>query len=321
MKHIWRTLGSIAAVIVTAFFVWYVVQSLRGQDLSVYTTPRAMLGIALAAIMWSCIVPLMALAWRHLLHGLGVSESRRELFGIVGTTQLAKYVPGNVGQYIGRVGISLARGIPARALAATLVIETFLMIASAVGVGVGAGVLSNVGTRALHRYAPQLTLVALLVTLAVAGLWVFRRVAPMMLRRFVPNHAKILDGALSPPLPALSAAFGLYCTMYVGMGAGLILLAHTMLPNLPHASYWPLISACALAWVVGFVTPGAPGGLGVREALLVVMLAPSFGAATASVLVIALRIATTLADVFSFVAGWLLLPRRERVPQESRPRN
>jgi hypothetical protein len=320
MKRLYRAIGFSAVLVVTACFVWYAIRSLHGRDLSVYTTPRAALGIALAALMWSCIAPLMALAWRRLLLGFGVSESLRELFGIIGTTQFAKYVPGNVGQYIGRVGMSLARGIPARALAATLAIETLLMIASAVCVGVGAGALSDVGTRTAHRYAPQLTLVALLVTLIVAGLWVFRRVVPMILRRFVPNHATILDGALLPPLPTLAAAFGLYCIMYVGMGAGLTLLAPTMLPNAPHASYWLLISACAMAWVVGFVTPGAPGGLGVREALLVVMLAPSFSAASASVLVIALRIATTLADVFSFVAGWLLLPRRERIPQEGRPR-
>jgi hypothetical protein len=311
-KRVYRVLAAVAVIIVGLLFVLYVVRALHGHDLSVYATPRAALGIVLAAIMWSCIAPLMALAWRHLLLGLGVCESRRELFGIIGITQLAKYVPGNVGQYVGRVGMSLAHGLPARALAATLVIETLLMIASAVIIGVGAGAFSRFGTEVVRRYAPQLWLIALLAALAVAGLWGCRRMASILLQRFAPQHAPMLSGALSPRLPALSAAFALYCVMYVGMGVGLILLASMMLPRTP-LDPWLLISACALAWVVGFVTPGAPGGLGVREALLVVMLAPIFTAASASILVIALRMATILADVFCFGAGWLLLPKRKHI--------
>jgi hypothetical protein len=212
--------------------------------------------------------------------------------------------------------MSLAHGLPARALAATLVIETLLMIAAAVIIGVGAGAFSGFGAEVVRRYAPQLGLVALLVVLAVAGLWGCRRIALVVLQRFAPQHASLLSGALSPGLPALSGAFALYCIMYAGMGVGLILLASMMLSDAP-LDPWLLVSACALAWVVGFVTPGAPGGLGVREALLVVMLAPLFTAASASILVIALRMATTLADLFCFVAGWLLLPKRKRISAKS----
>src|SRR6185437_10148319 len=71
-------------------------------------------------------------------------------------------------------------------------------------------------------------------------------------------------------------------------GRGLVLLAHFLLPGATQDDLL-LIAAFSLAWVVGFVTPGAPGGLGVREALLLLMLAPAYSAASASILVIALR--------------------------------
>jgi hypothetical protein len=302
-----------AGLIVTALFVWYVVRSLRGHDLSVYATPRAALGIVLAAILWSCGAPLLALAWRGLLSGLGVRRTWRELFGIVGITQFAKYVPGNVAQYIGRAGMSLARGIPARPLAVTVILETLLVIAAAVVMGVGTGALSEIGLQVVRRHGAQLALIGLLVVLAIAGLFVFRRVAPALLRRFAPKYAPALDGALLPPQTCLARAFVLYCCMYVVMGIGLILLAHFLLPDAP-SDYWLLIAVFALAWVVGFVTPGAPGGLGVREGLMLLMLAPVFSAASASVLVIALRIATTLGDVLILIAGFLLLPKRHDFP-------
>lgn len=318
IKRYSRTLATIAVVIISLLFIAYVVHALRGHDLSLYATPRAAVGMILAAIMWSYVPPAMALAWRHLLSGLGVGESRKELFAIIGITQLAKYLPGNIGQYIGRVGMSLARGLPARALAATLVIETILMVAASATIGIAAGAMSGFGRIALHRYASELGLVLALVVITAAALLVFRRAAPLLLKRYAPRRAPALESTLIPPLSSLGAAFLLYCSMYVVMGIGLILLAHSLVPSAPH-DYWLLISACALAWMVGFVTPGAPGGLGVREALMALILAPVLSAASASVLVIALRISTTLGDVMCFGAGWVILPRRNPKPSKQHP--
>ena len=316
MKRVYRSSGLAAGLIVTALFAWYVIRTLRGHDLSVYATPRAALGIVLAAILWSCGAPLLALAWRGLLKGLGIHRTWRELFGIVGITQFAKYVPGNVAQYIGRAGMSLARGIPARPLAVTVILETLLLIAAAVVMGVGTGALSEIGLQVVRRHGAQLALIGLLVVLAIAGLFVFRRIAPALLKRFAPRYAPALDGALLPPQTCLASAFALYCCMYVAMGIGLILLSHFLLPDAPP-DYWLLVAVFALAWVVGFVTPGAPGGLGVREGLMLLMLAPVFSAAAASVLVIALRIATTLGDVLILIMGAVMLPRNRSTPSIS----
>ena len=316
MKRVYRTLGLLVGLIITALFILYVVRSLRGHDLSVYATPRAAIGILLATILWLIGAPLLALAWRGMLTGLGVRRSRRELFAIVGVTQFAKYLPGNVAQYIGRVGMSLARGIPARPLAVTLILETLLLIAAAVVMGVATGVLSEVGLKAVRLHGAQLVLIGALVVLAIAGLFLFRRIAPTLLRRFAPKYAPALDGTLLPPQTCLARAFVLYCCMYVVMGIGLILLSHFLLPDAPP-DYWLLIAVFALAWVVGFVTPGAPGGLGVREGLMLLMLAPVFSAASASVLVIALRIATTLGDVLILAAGMVTLPRNQGVASAS----
>ncbi|HET7163217.1 MAG TPA: hypothetical protein VFI32_11185, partial [Rhodanobacteraceae bacterium] len=215
MKRVYRSLGMTAGLLVTALFVWYVVRTLRGHDLSVYATPRAALGIVLASILWACGAPLLALAWRSLLKGLDIHRTWRELFGIIGITQFAKYVPGNVAQYIGRVGMSLARGIPARPLAVTVILETLLVIAAAVVMGVGTGALSEIGLQVVRRHGAQLVLIVLLVVSAIAGLFVFRRVAPALLRRFAPRYAPALDGALLPPQTCLARAFVLYCGMYV----------------------------------------------------------------------------------------------------------
>lgn len=312
-KRLLRTSGAIAALVISVLFVWYVARSLRGHDLAVYATPRAAVGIVVAAVFWSCGVPLLSLAWKTLLAGLGVYRPLRELFGIVGITQFAKYVPGNVAQYIGRVGMSLARGIPARPLAATLIVETLLVAAAAIAVCIGAGAVSDVGRDALRTHGLQLGLIGVIVVAAGAGLFLLRRIAPWVLRRLAPKYAPAPDAALLPPRAELMRAFVLYCITYAGTGIGLILLARALLPGAPH-DYWLLIAVFALAWVVGFVTPGAPGGLGVREGLMLLMLAPVYSTAGAGVLVIAFRIATTLGDVLTLGAGAWALPRRHGAP-------
>lgn len=309
MRRFYRVLGLIAGLIVTAFFVWYVTRSLRGHNLSAYATPRAALGITLAALVWPFAALPLAWAWRDLLAGVGTKKHWRELYGIMCISQFAKYVPGNVAQYAGRVGMSLARGIPARALAVTLIMETLLLIAAALTVGVSTGVVSTIGLDLLQHHSSQLAVILALVVLAIAALFVIRKFAPPLLRRFAPRYTPALDGALLPPTAHLLRAFAFYCAMYLMTGASTIVLASFLVPGAPH-DYWLLTASLTLAWVVGFVTPGAPAGLGVREGLLLLMLTPAYTAAVASVMVIALRIVTTLGDVLILCGGLMLIPRR-----------
>ena len=313
MKRAFHTLGLLVGLIITALFILYVVRSLRGHDLSVYATPRAAVGIALAALIWPLAALPLVLAWRDMLIGVGMKKRWRELYGIMGISQFAKYIPGHVAQYAGRAGMSLARGISARALAVTMILETLLMIAAALTIGVGTGVLSTIGLSLVQHHGSQLALIAAIVVLALAGMFVFRRIAPSLLRRFAPKYAPALDGALLPSTTSLVRAAAFYCIMYLMTGASSIVLANFLLPGVQQ-DYWLLVAALTLAWVVGFVTPGAPAGLGVREGLLLLMLAPAYTAASASILVIALRIVTTLGDVLILGTGLILLPGRRAKP-------
>ncbi len=152
---------------------------------------------------------------------------------------------------------------------------------------------------------------------AIIGLVLFRTLAPRLLRRFAPQHAHLFDSNLLPPRLTVVRAFLLYCATYCVVGIGIIALAHLLLPSQPHDN-WLLVASFALAWVVGFATPGAPAGLGVREGLLLLMLGPVYTPALAGILIIALRLATTLGDVINFVVGLILLPRN-RQPTPSIP--
>jgi uncharacterized membrane protein YbhN (UPF0104 family) len=61
----------------------------------------------------------------------------------------------------------------------------------------------------------------------------------------------------------------------------------------------------AVAWVIGFVTLISPGGLGVREAVLLAGLTPAYGAGTALGIAILYRLVTSLGDGIGFIAGFI----------------
>lgn len=302
------------ALVVGALFVGYVVRSLHGYDLSIYATPRVALGIVVAACCWAVSVPLLAMTWHALLRGLDVHRPLRELTAIVGITQFAKFVPGNVAQFIGRMGMSVHRGMPAQPLAAAMVVETMMTIAAATLIGVVAGALSGIGFSIAQSHYLQLLFIAALLLLVAAGFAVLPRVTPRALQWIAPRRAAALRGNLLPTRPALVIAFLPCCATYLVVGLGLALLAPCLFPHATH-NYWLLTAAFSLAWVIGFVTPGAPAGLGVRDALMVAMLTDAYAQNGAIVLVLALRIATTLGDVMAFGLGWLVLPARRAPPR------
>jgi hypothetical protein len=240
------------------------------------------------------------------------------LTAFLGITILAKYVRGNVVKYLSGAGLSVSRGIPARALGVTITIEILLVISAAMAMGMGTGMWSVVGIAAVRRHDKSLMLVAGLLLAAIAVLLTFRKFGPLLLHRLAPQHAHVLAGDLLPPRGMMLRAFAIYLLVYACLGLSLVILAHWILPNALQDN-WLLVASFSLAWVVGFVTPGAPAGLGVREGLLLLMLAPVYSSTAASVLVIALRLATTLGDVVGFAGGLLILPKSQPIAAPRTP--
>ncbi len=84
----------------------------------------------------------------------------------------------------------------------------------------------------------------------------------------------------------------------------LLIVADVVLKAPVPLGYWPaLISLFAIAWTAGVITPGAPSGLGIREAVLVVGLSPIAPAADAVLIAGLLRLLTVSGDVLFFLFG------------------
>jgi hypothetical protein len=237
-------------------------------------------------------------AWLLLLRSIGAKVPPVEVLAIWGQAQAGKYLPGNVGQYLGRAALARRHGIPLHRTALTLVFETTCLIVAAAACALLAGTSQTSPWK-----------IGLLAAGAVAAPYLLIHVV----ERWFPGTLKQRLGIERLPRPSVAALGGclaLYALGFVCWGLAFELLARGLFGAGSDLSWTRVVPAFALSWVAGFVTPGAPAGLGVREALLVGGTGPLYGPGTALAAALALRLVTVLGDGLAFLAGFGLQARR-----------
>jgi hypothetical protein len=245
--------------------------------------PLALAGLAGSVLLHVLTLIAGGAAWKLLLDAGGAPARLRLALGIHLFSQPAKYLPGNVGQLVGRMALGRRHGIDLSPLLRTLAVEAAGVIAAAALSVLAALAVGEIET------SPRLPLAWVLGALTVA-LLVF------LLVRRSPGSATSLTGALLLYL----VIFGIY-----GLSAQLLL--RTLLGHSAGIGLLTCAGAFAAGWIGGFFTPGAPAGLGVREAILVTLLAPRLGPEVALGLAVAFRVVTTLGDGAGFALGAAVL--------------
>ncbi|HEY6941818.1 hypothetical protein [Dokdonella sp.] len=206
-------------------------------------------------------------------------------------SQLAKYLPGNVFHLAYRHVAARKAGVGHAPLALALGMETALVSASAAVLSIGIVAEPRVST--IAPWARGLAWIAWL--LPIMGAWV----VSVYVRR-VTRRVAMLD-----VVRGTAFVFAIHLSFMV--------LATFALRSLgPPGGGLSIASWCgwlALAWLLGYVMPGAPAGIGVREAALVVGLGPALGEANALVVALAYRFVTVVVDAASAGVGFLLRGR------------
>jgi uncharacterized membrane protein YbhN (UPF0104 family) len=109
-------------------------------------------------------------------------------------------------------------------------------------------------------------------------------------------------------------AFGILANAvaWVGYGAALWLLARGLLPD-AGLELLPAIAVFTASYLAGFLALFAPGGIGVREGVFILMLQGPIGIGAATALAIASRLLLTVTELGAAVP-FLVFPRgRPRV--------
>ncbi|RDC68012.1 hypothetical protein DLJ49_20550 [Rhodovulum sp. 12E13] len=229
--------------------------------------------LAALGVLYGAAMLLLAEQW-HRIVGLFGELPRARTWPSYTATLVARYLPGNVFHIVGRAAWLQGGALSNAALLRASALELALT-------PVAAAVL----LLPLLPFLPQpiqgigLALVTGIL-IALAACRPLRRLAAAWLPRLAP--ALIFGVAF---MAVLAATFAAVTTLVA--------------PVAPH-----LAAAVALAaWLAGYATPGAPGGIGVREATFVALLSTMIPTETALLAAVLFRGITILGDVVCFFLG------------------
>lgn len=302
-----------------AYLARFAYVSFDAAQLSTWLSAQMVACLLLAALLFATTALFSVAGWHVLLRRLGYPQALGHTAAAFCVTQIAKYLPGNVGHHVGRVAIARSQlQVPAGVSLQSILQESALVLLAALLVSA-----ANVATLpagsfpALQRsLLPGSTLNLLdgLYVILLAGVLSLALVNAIK-RRWGEGRPRLLAwlfGA-APSWRAVAQTLPAYLCIYVVNGFALWLIAGALMP-VEARDILILTGAYSLSWAVGFLLPGAPGGLGVREAALALLLTGSYAPDMILALSILSRVSAVLADVIVFVFG-LAMTRRMRLSQ------
>lgn len=243
------------------------------------------LTITLLAHIWSGWV------WVKIFHHLHQPITAAWGIPVYLKTNIAKYIPGNVWHFYGRIVAAKQRGISLEIATVSVLLEPLLMAASALLIaliGFPFIVSKNISFLPWQICGLMVVLVA---------------IHPRILNPVIQKLSKLKQKSGSvnvevTALPSQSYPFipllGELC--FVGLRGTGFLLTLRALGAIDPSKIPLLFTAFSLAWLLGLIVPGAPGGLGVFEATALTILGSSFSPALMLATVALYRLISILAE-------------------------
>ncbi|MBF2065254.1 MAG: flippase-like domain-containing protein [Calothrix sp. C42_A2020_038] len=307
----WSILGG------TLFFLakalkdnWYSVMSIRIDEagwaiLSIAT------GVTLFAHTWAGLV------WTWILKELKAPVPTLSFMQVYLKTNIAKYLPGNVWHYWGRIVEAKNAQIPTAIAVLSVLLEPLLMVAAAAVVIVLFGyqftvLTTSVGLQILQVVGLVIVLLAFHPRLLNPALNRLKKL------KFKKTETKIHSETYSETASETSSELEMNLnlqhypwkpllgelTFLVLRASGFILTIFALAPLQPHQIPL-LLGAFSLAWLLGLIVPGAPGGLGVFEATSIFLLQHHFPSALIISAVGLYRLVSIIAETTGAALAWL----------------
>lgn len=237
--------------------------------------------LAASSLIYAGAIFLLAGMWYQLLRVFHEYPlDTRTACGVYARTQIAKYIPGNIFQFAGRHLYLTPYGYEHAVILKVTLIEILLMLTAA----------ATIALLSISKISVQKIYLPLFLAIGITILCIVALAILSFMK--LPGRAtkKIRKGITLLIWPL--AFFIAYSMIFAGLGK---LVGWEITRE--------LIFAATVSWGIGFVLPGAPGGLGVREFVLFFFLKDTYPASEVLIVLALFRVTTTLGDLICFAIG------------------
>ncbi|MEQ9721780.1 hypothetical protein ABQG65_11395 [Yersinia alsatica] len=222
---------------------------------------------------------LLSIAWWHILSGLGINVSYYWAVRTYAISQITKYLPGNIFQFVGRQALGMAKGLPAWLLAKSSFLEILFMAFCCTIFGV--------------------FLLPVFINSNYINVWI----CLLFFLLIFSSVFIIINKYLNPKfINALLCYIGFLIISSL-LFLTLIFLQNKSFGVVDVSNIFILCSAYIVAWLIGLITPGAPAGVGIRELVLFFILKGLVKESDLLAVVFLGRLITIGGDVIFYLLG------------------
>lgn len=284
-KPFLKLIGSILAVVSVFFLIKILKESyaqIHHKEFSLQT-----ILVYLFLIFWSLLTYLaFAYAWKQLLKNKYPDFKFLDSFRIISLSQIAKYLPGNVAHFASRYYLA-DKHLTKTDTTITLVLETIMFTLASFIIGCGYFFyhdLFNIFDK--NKVLMLFVLASVIVIILVVVFIIIKK-----------NHT-----SLKLPASKLITTFFIYLLLPFMGGLSIYLLFQLILQE-QSVSYLLCVFSFSISFLLGFVVPGAPGGIGIREYSFTLLMAPFISTVLALEVILIFRVLSLVGDILLFVIG------------------
>ena len=253
--------------VVIYFLGNYLIENWNKIDKYKYDTNWYYLSISFLSLLGSLLI--LPISLQNIIRLFKYKILFKKICIILFYSQCAKYLPGGVWGYLGRVYLYKKEGMSAGDAAKSVLLETVLILLSGIFISLCSlffiesiplvGWVSN-------KYIRFTGIIVLILLLLVIHPKILNRIMDVMPYRMKPNSFKFNYKYRSILKPALYLIFFWLC---VGISFWLFIRSFIYI----DLKLLPMITGIfVISWIIGLLVFISPGGLGAREACLVLFL-------------------------------------------------
>ena len=297
LKKVIKTVGNVVMIAALAF----VVKKLFDMDISLsqFREGRVLAALSLCMLVTTVIIIFSCYPWLVFTRSLsGRKIPFSTAMPVYTQSNLYKYLPGNVFQYVGRNQLASDMDISHVDVACATVLDVLFCVfwTAVISVILLGGRIAEL----MAEYGRNLLMVgAVGIVLLILLIIVIKLKFKDKLKSYLSRYSKAFAKENRPML--LRGAF-YYLLQNTVSAVMYFVCLKLIVPQADTGELIALTGAFMFAWIIGFVTPGAPGGIGIREGVMLFVCGDKFSDRIV-LFVLVMRIASIGADLAAFIIG------------------
>ena len=292
-KHV-KKIGTLLSV-VSIIFLFYSIYKLH-IDFNQIVDLKGFLFVSIIGVLnLTLCVYLMAYGWCKSITYLSNKQVKfKGIVKVYAKSNIGKYLPGNVMHFVERNIFAKGQGLSQIDVTTSTIVEIFCQVFVAITISIAFSrdyLFDIMRSFFSGRYLIAIgVIIPIFICMAFIGYEKNSKIQIVVKKILRVNYIPtFLCVCLLYTLVLFLQGFQLLMLLNLGFGC-----------VLPVQQSLLVIAFFVMAWMIGFVVPGAPGGLGIRETVIVLLLSDIIGEDKVLCAALLFRLISILADVLAY---------------------